>query len=46
MWSARRALEVTADWYRAFYETGTVGTARQFRLYLDAAKKAGAAWMD
>lgn len=46
VWSARRALEVTADWYRAFYETGTVETARQFRLYLDAAEKAGAAWLD
>ena len=46
VWSARRALRYTADWYREFYEHGRATTAGQFKLYLDAAEKPEAAWMN
>lgn len=46
VWSARKALEITADWYREFIRRGVVLTDEQLRLYFDAAKKAGAPWTE
>lgn len=37
-------LEMTASWYRAFFEKNAVDTATQLAAYQDAAKRANAAW--
>jgi len=44
VWSARKAFELTARWYRDYYRKGRIDTAEQLELYTNAAEKAGLPW--
>lgn len=44
VWDSRTAFEVTGQWYRNYYQTGTVNTAQDLATYVAAAEKAGLSW--
>lgn len=44
VWELSTALEVTADWYRHFYERGEVCTRAQLGAFSEAARAAGCVW--
>jgi CDP-glucose 4,6-dehydratase len=45
IWSLERALQVTADWYRDFYEQGAASTGKHLASYIDDARSAGVCWV-
>lgn len=44
VWSLDECLEATAEWYRAFLETGAVITQQQLHRYVAEAEAAGLPW--
>lgn len=44
VWHWRRAVEMSARWYRAYYESGRVETAAVLDAYLADAARAGVVW--
>ncbi|QLA18212.1 CDP-glucose 4,6-dehydratase [Desulfolutivibrio sulfoxidireducens] len=44
VWNLETALDRTAAWYRTYYESGQVNTARDVDAYLAAARTAGVAY--
>jgi CDP-glucose 4,6-dehydratase len=44
VWSLERALQATADWYRAYYQSGAVESQRQLAAYVSDARAIGACW--
>jgi CDP-glucose 4,6-dehydratase len=44
VWNCSRALEKTASWYQAFYESGTVSSGQDLAAYVEAAHAKGLEW--
>lgn len=45
VWTLEEAIEMTADWYRAFQTTGSARTIEQLGRYLESARAAGRSWI-
>jgi len=45
VWDSRMTFTQTAEWYKKFYETGTVITAEQMASYIRDAGQAGMPWV-
>ena len=46
VWNNRITFTQTAEWYKKFYETGTVITAEQTASYIQDAGQAGVSWIE
>lgn len=44
VWNIDTALARTAEWYRAFHEKGTIGSAADLAAHIDDARRLGMAW--
>jgi CDP-glucose 4,6-dehydratase len=44
VWSLDQTIRATAEWYRAFLESGRVESRGQLRQYIDDARRAHATW--
>ncbi len=46
VWDGNTALAKTVDWYRSFYETGSVITVDQLEKYVEMAKEKESVWVN
>lgn len=44
IWNVQKAVKTTVEWYRAFYESGTILTEKQLTDYIEDAVQAKATW--
>lgn len=44
VWNLDKALEITARWYKEYYENGLILTANDLEEYIDFAKKKTLIW--
>jgi len=46
VWGSARAIDKTAEWYRAYYEKGSVISKQQLQNYIDDAHKSDSVWVE